>query len=91
MKSLSVFNDQEVTVWLQYNPGLIVSQFQIAKLYENTFVRAATMTTAIDGFHMTGIWPVNPGIFNEHDFAPSLTTDRVYEPTVQDPDSVSRS
>ena len=34
------------------------------------------MTTAINGFRKTGIWPVNPDVFDDHDYAPSATTDR---------------
>lgn len=82
MKPLSVFYDQEVAVWLRSNPGRVVSQFQIAKLYGNAFVRAATMTTAVNGFRKTGVWPLNPAVFVDHDFAPSETTDRKHEPTV---------
>lgn len=52
-------------------------------------MRAATMTTAINGFWKTRIWPVNPAVFNEHDFALLLTTDRVHEPTVLDPEPVA--
>ncbi|KAJ4425615.1 hypothetical protein ANN_27811 [Periplaneta americana] len=49
MKPLSVFYDQEVAVWLRSNPGRVVTQFQVAKLYDSAFVRAATMITAING------------------------------------------
>jgi hypothetical protein len=76
MKPLSVFYDQEVSCWLRSNPGRVVSLYQIAKLYGSAFVRAATMSTAINGFRKTGIWPVNQETFSDQDYAPSETTDR---------------
>ncbi|KAJ4440821.1 hypothetical protein ANN_10667 [Periplaneta americana] len=81
MKPLSVFYDQEVAIWLRSNPGRIVTQCQVSKLHGSAFVRAATMITAINGFRKTGIWPVNPYVFGEHDYAPSETTDRPVPPS----------
>ncbi|KAJ4440802.1 hypothetical protein ANN_10648 [Periplaneta americana] len=80
MKPLSVFYDQEVAIWLRSNPGRVVTQFQVSKLYGSAFVRAATMITAINGFRKSGIWPVNPYVFGEHDYAPSENTDRPVPP-----------
>lgn len=80
MKPLSTFYDHEVSGWLRTNPGRVVSMYQIAKLYGNAFVKAATMSTAINGFKKTGIWPVNQGVFEDHDYAPSETTDRPLHP-----------
>lgn len=77
MKPLSTLYDHEVSCWLRTNPGRVVSIYQVAKLYDNAFIKAATMETAINGFRKTGIWPVNRGVFNDHDFAPSETTDRL--------------
>ena len=34
------------------------------------------MTTAINAFHKTYIWPVNPDVFVDQDYAPSAITDR---------------
>lgn len=85
MKPLSVFYDQEVSCWLRSNPGRVVSLFQISKLYGNAFVKAATMSTAINGFCKTGVWPVNQGVFSDHDYAPSETTDRPLAVTDNEP------
>lgn len=85
MRPVSVFYDQEVAIWLRTNPGRVVTQFQIAKLYGNAFIKAATMATAVNGFRKTGIWPLNPTVFGEHDFAPSETTNRELQSSVVEP------
>ena len=46
------------------------------------------MKNAITGFSSTGLWPFNPDVFSESDFAPSLVTDEpppqtAAPPTVQ--------
>lgn len=75
MRPLSVYYEQAVTAWLRSNPGLVVTIRQVAEVFGNAFVQAATMSTAVNGFHKCGIWPYNPNVFSETDFAPSLTTE----------------
>lgn len=82
MKPISTFYDHEVSCWLRTNPGRVVTIYQVAKLYGNAFIKAATMETAINGFKKTGAWPVNRGVFNEHDFAPAETTERPNPSTI---------
>lgn len=74
MRPLSVYYEQAVTAWLRSNPGVVVTIRQVAKVFGNAFVQAATMSTAVNGFRI-GIWPYNPNVFSETDFAPSLTTE----------------
>ncbi|XP_021190238.3 tigger transposable element-derived protein 6 [Helicoverpa armigera] len=75
MRPLSVYYEQAVTAWLRSNPGLVVTIRQVAEIFGNAFVQAATMSTAVNGFRKCGIWPYNPNVFSETDFAPSLTTE----------------
>lgn len=42
-KTFSVSYKQDVSAWLRANPGRVVTQFQVAKLYGNA------MSTAING------------------------------------------
>lgn len=42
------------------------------------------MKTALNGFEKTEIWPVNPGIFRDLDFLPSITTEIELECTQTD-------
>lgn len=75
MRPLSVYYEQAVTAWLRSNPGLVVIIRQVTEVFENAFVQAATMSTAVNGIRKCGIWPYNPNVFSETDFAPSLTTE----------------
>ncbi|CAH2094366.1 unnamed protein product [Euphydryas editha] len=75
MRPLSIYYELAVTAWLRSNPGLVVTIRQVAEVFGNAFVQAATMSTAVNGFRKCGIWPYNPNVFSETDFAPSLTTE----------------
>lgn len=76
MAPLSAYYEQEVRKWLFTHPGRCVSIYEVAKLFNAAFSRAAVMETAIKGFRKTGICPFNPDIFPDHLFAPSFTTDQ---------------
>ncbi|KAG5897785.1 hypothetical protein JTB14_020002 [Gonioctena quinquepunctata] len=73
MAPLGAFYEQEVRKWLIGHPGRCVTIYQIEKLFNAAFTRAATIQTAIKGFEKTGIYPFNS---NDHLFAPSDTTER---------------
>ena len=75
MKPLSTFYTQEVEKWLRHNPGKVVTIYQVAELFGQAYIRAATSLTAVNGFRKTGIFPVNRDVFQDHDFAPAETTD----------------
>nr|CAH7753502.1 unnamed protein product [Callosobruchus chinensis] len=74
MNALSTYYSKEINVWLWGHPGRVVSQFVIAELFGNAFIKAATMSTAINGFRKIGVWLFNPDVFSDDDFAPSETT-----------------
>lgn len=48
---------------------------QLAVIFGLAFIKAATMSTAINGFQKTGIYPFNPDVFNDNDFMAAETTD----------------
>lgn len=79
MAPLSAYYSQEVDKWLKQHPGRIVTDRQVAELYGKAYVKAATMQTAMNGFKSTGIFPLDPDVFPDHLFAPSLTTERPVE------------
>jgi hypothetical protein len=74
-KPLSLYYSNEIRKWLRSNPSKVVTLFQISSIFGASFLNAATMTTAINGFKSTGIWPLDPNIFSEMDFQPAATTD----------------
>lgn len=61
--------------WLRNHLGRVVTQFQIAQLFGISYAKAATLQNAISGFSKTGIYPLNPNIFSDHDFISAATTD----------------
>jgi len=76
MKPLSIYYCDEVKKWLREHASehRVVTHYQIASLLGKAYLKAATMTTAINGFRATGIWPLDPNNFNESDFLASTTT-----------------
>ncbi|XP_022166135.1 uncharacterized protein LOC111030774, partial [Myzus persicae] len=74
MKPLSVYYDKEITNWLRSHPGEVVNLKHVAEIFGLAFAKAATMTTAMNSFKSTGIFPFNPDIFQDSDFVASDTT-----------------
>jgi hypothetical protein len=54
MKPLSTYYGSAVTTWLCIHPERVVTKYQI-ELFGTAFIRAATMTAAINNFRKTGI------------------------------------
>lgn len=77
MKPLSLYYSDEVKKWLREHTKdhRVVTQLQISSLFGKAYLKVSTMTTAINGFRATGIWPVDANIFKEDDFLPSAATD----------------
>lgn len=74
MKPLSVYYDKEITNWLRNHPGEVVNLKHVAEIFGLAFAKAATMTTAMNSFKSTGIFPYNPDVFIDSDFIASETT-----------------
>ena len=67
----------EVERFLQQNPGKVVGQYDIADLMKPAFIKAATMSVAVNGFKRARIWPYNSNVFDNDAFAPSEVTDQL--------------
>jgi len=74
MKPLSVYYDKEITNWLRSHPGEVINLKHVAEIFGLAFAKAATMTTAMNSFKSTGIFPFNPDVFTDSDFIASETT-----------------
>jgi len=55
--------------------GKRITMYEIAELFAGAYVRTASMNKAVSGFASTGIWPFNPDVFSDDDFAPCSITD----------------
>ncbi|KAJ8263884.1 hypothetical protein GJAV_G00142520 [Gymnothorax javanicus] len=61
---------------MRMNPGRTLTIYNIPSLVAKALPQAATPSSISSGFECTGIWPLNPDIFSEADFAPAFVTDR---------------
>ncbi|KAF2891026.1 hypothetical protein ILUMI_15147 [Ignelater luminosus] len=52
---LKTFYNQEVSKWLRTHPGRVVTQYQTATLFSETYGKAATNQNAVSGFAKTEI------------------------------------
>ena len=75
MKSLHMYIDQVIIKWLRNHPGHVVTQFQLAAIFGEAYVKAATMHTAMNSFRRTRIYLTDHHIFEDSDSDASLVTD----------------
>jgi hypothetical protein len=66
LKPLSVYFNQACDMWMRQHPMRKITQFQISEL-----LGAASVANAASGFARTGIWPVDPNVFQDSDIAAS--------------------
>jgi hypothetical protein len=75
MGPLNTYYVQAIEKFLRNNPGRVVTQFQVSKIFGEAYIKAATPATAINGFKKCGIVPLDPNIFEDTDFIAAQTTD----------------
>lgn len=71
--------NQQSLNFIQMHPGRPIEIFDIPAMVTRALEIGATEVNVKAGFRATGIWPVEPDIFQDIDFMPSLTTDRPLE------------
>ena len=76
MKPLNMNYDEAVRIWLREHPGRTVSIYQIAEIFGKAYLKAAKALTAVSGLDKTGIFPFNPNLFEDADFAGAEPTDQ---------------
>lgn len=62
--------------WLRTNPGKTMSIYEIPGIVKYALPLAATPINISNAFKKAGIWPYDPNIFTDKDYAPSSVTDR---------------
>ncbi|XP_022816222.1 uncharacterized protein LOC111349354 [Spodoptera litura] len=70
-KPMSTYYTQAIESWMRSHPGSAVTQYQVSRLINEAYERAATIGNVVNGFKATGTWPVNRNIFQDHHFAPA--------------------
>lgn len=68
--------------WVSNNPGDRMTIYHIPGIIDGTLAKAASNENIRAGFECTGICPLNENKFADHEFAPSIVTDR----DIRDPD-----
>lgn len=72
---LTTYYNQAVRRWLGAHLGRTVTHYQAGELFNDAYVKAATVGIAASGFRATGLVPLNDSIFPDWMFSPSKTTD----------------
>lgn len=75
-KPLSSNYNQCIDRWMRANPGVSVGEQKITQFVGEAYGKAASVATAVNGFRAAGIWPVNPHVIDDIEFAPSDVTER---------------
>ena len=75
-KPLKLYYYQSIDQWMRANPGRAVTMFQISRLFGLAYGKAANVNNAVSGFRKSGIFPVNPLVFDDSEFRPAAVTDR---------------
>jgi hypothetical protein len=69
--------EQEICAFQTNHNCRIVKQY-VSKLFASTYLRVVTPLNEISGFQSSRIWPYNPNVFSDADYAPPSATDRPY-------------
>ncbi|XP_040155039.1 uncharacterized protein LOC120895601 [Anopheles arabiensis] len=68
MGPLKTYYSSAIGTFMKNNPAKSVSLYNIPSLVKEAFEKAATRSTARNGFSATGIYPFNPSVFKEDDY-----------------------
>ena len=85
MSPFKTYYAQAVENWTKQHIGREVTHYQIAGLLGEAYKKSATVATAEHGFRVTGLFPLNPDVFQAHEFAAIDDSD---PPTAQHPGTV---
>ena len=68
--------NKEIDRWMLNNPGKRVTDYDISEIFAPAYLKTVSAEKAANGFRVAGIYPFNPDVFQEEDFAASLTTEQ---------------
>ncbi|XP_072171817.1 uncharacterized protein [Diadema setosum] len=50
-----------------------ITPYDVANILNKAYSKIATVDKAVSGFRCTGIWPINPDVFDDEEYAPADT------------------
>jgi hypothetical protein len=62
--------------WMRNHPGKPMTIYDIPSLVSEALPKSVTPTNITSEFRACGIFPFNRDVFTDHDYAPSMPTDR---------------
>ena len=72
------------------HPGKVMTIYVLSSTAKGALLKANTSQNIVSGFNKSEIFPYNPDVFQDHDFAPSFATDRnAFQKDVNVPPSIS--
>jgi hypothetical protein len=74
-KPFKKFLNQYMSDWVENNPGKILGSYIVPSVSTSALINAATPRNIINGFSMSGIWPLNREAFTMDTFTPAVTAD----------------
>ena len=83
MKPFKLACNEVYAAWMRRNPGLRITNYDIAGLVSEAFTKSCKMEIAKNGFSCTGIYPFCRDVFSDFDFLPAEMTDALKFPTKQ--------
>ncbi|KAJ4437385.1 hypothetical protein ANN_17529, partial [Periplaneta americana] len=74
-------------LWMRKNPAARITEYEIASLVGDAFARVSQAEIAVKGFQCTGIHPLNPNVFTELDYLPSMMIETAMDSNVDQTES----
>ncbi|CAH1973221.1 unnamed protein product [Acanthoscelides obtectus] len=65
-KPFKTYFNHEAQLWMKHNASRNLTRYQAGALIGKSWLRSASVATAINGFKATGIYPVDPNAIPDH-------------------------
>lgn len=75
---LKTYYNAACSEWMATHAAQPISIYDIGELFGKAFPKAFTTSNILKGFQVSGLYPVDENIFQEHEFLSSYVTDRPF-------------